>query len=478
MKKKIEHPKVFISYAWGTKEHDGKVLAFASKLVEDGIEVILDKWDMTEGNDTYSFMERSVNDSTITNVLMLLDPLYAQKADSHKGGVGTETQIISAQVYQEVNQDKFIPIIFERGENGEVCKPTYLQGRLHFDLTNAETYDEEYQRLGRTLYGEETYVKPKLGKRPSWVDKSISYSPKVMVRYDEIKQNTNNIAKGQLFRSFLKQLSDRIIAFSKDKKEIKDSEDCIKQYDQTQDIRNEYLLLLQYSIYVDDYVEDIATFFEDTANNSADSNSIYGQFAKIALHELFIYTIACLWTNKEYKELGYIFGRTYFTNSYRGDDGATSYEMFHSGSSQDLLDQAVNQVDGQKYYSGVASHWIANIASDFISKELFVFADLLCYNYSIYGKTYLCDWWWFPVTYKCDNRYDSLFSKFGKKLLSRKSVETFLPIFQFDSLDEFKKNYKEKHSVNEFNQYRFRETLESAKVLGLITLPDKVGVLP
>ena len=118
MKRTIENPKVFISYAWGSKEHDEKVLAFASGLVSNGIDVVLDKWDMTEGNDTYAFMERSVTDPTITNVLMLIDPVYAKKADAHTGGVGTETQIISTQVYQKVDQNKFIPVVFERGEAG------------------------------------------------------------------------------------------------------------------------------------------------------------------------------------------------------------------------------------------------------------------------------------------------------------------------------------------------------------------------
>ena len=134
-KKKIEKPKVFISYAWGTEQYQEKVLAFATQLIGDGIDVVLDKWDLNEGNDTYAFMEKCANDPSITNVLMLLDPVYANKADAHTGGVGTETQIISAKVYQEVTQDKFIPIVFDRDESGRVCKPTYLQGRLHFDLS-------------------------------------------------------------------------------------------------------------------------------------------------------------------------------------------------------------------------------------------------------------------------------------------------------------------------------------------------------
>lgn len=170
-KKKIEHPKVFISYAWGDSDYQEKVLSFATQLMSDGIDVVFDKWDLTEGNDTYAFMEKCATDASITNVLMLLDPIYAKKADEHTGGVGTETQIISAKVYQEVTQDKFIPIVFARDENDNVCKPTYLAGRLHFDLSHAESYDETYQRLVITLFGEEVYAKPELGQKPGWVEK-------------------------------------------------------------------------------------------------------------------------------------------------------------------------------------------------------------------------------------------------------------------------------------------------------------------
>ncbi len=94
MKNRIEHPKIFISYAWGSQEHDEKVIALATNLKGDGIDVIFDKWQLKEGNDTFKFMEKSVLDESITNVLILIDPIYAKKANERAGGVGTETQII------------------------------------------------------------------------------------------------------------------------------------------------------------------------------------------------------------------------------------------------------------------------------------------------------------------------------------------------------------------------------------------------
>ena len=140
MKPSIENPKVFISYAWSNEEYQNKVLSFATALMNDGVDVLFDKWSLKEGNDTYAFMEKSVVDEKVTNVLILLDPVYEEKANNRQGGVGTETQIISNEVYNKTDQTKFLPIVFERKENGDIPKPVYLKQTLHFDLTNDDTY--------------------------------------------------------------------------------------------------------------------------------------------------------------------------------------------------------------------------------------------------------------------------------------------------------------------------------------------------
>ena len=82
MKPSIENPKVFISYAWSNEEYQNKVLSFATALMNDGVDVLFDKWSLKEGNDTYAFMEKSVVDEKVTNVLILLDPVYEEKANN------------------------------------------------------------------------------------------------------------------------------------------------------------------------------------------------------------------------------------------------------------------------------------------------------------------------------------------------------------------------------------------------------------
>ena len=91
-------PKLFISYSWSNAEHQQWVIDLATQLRESGVDVILDKWDLKEGNDTLVFMEQMVTDPDIKKVMIIFDEKYAAKADGRAGGVGTETQIISKEV--------------------------------------------------------------------------------------------------------------------------------------------------------------------------------------------------------------------------------------------------------------------------------------------------------------------------------------------------------------------------------------------
>lgn len=98
---RVDKPKVFISYAWSSEEYKQKVLSFSKQLINDGVDVLLDRY-LAPGIDLTAFMESSVNDESVTNVLLLMDKVYTEKANKRQGGVGTETQIISPELYGKV----------------------------------------------------------------------------------------------------------------------------------------------------------------------------------------------------------------------------------------------------------------------------------------------------------------------------------------------------------------------------------------
>ena len=94
----MENPRIFISYSWSSPEQEQRVLDIATELVECGIDVVLDKWNLKEGDDADAFMEQMVSDPSIEKVLIVCDKMYSEKSDKRKGGAGTEAQIISRRV--------------------------------------------------------------------------------------------------------------------------------------------------------------------------------------------------------------------------------------------------------------------------------------------------------------------------------------------------------------------------------------------
>ena len=122
--------KVFISYSWSSKEHEQWVIDFATDLEDAGVHVILDKWDLKEGADKYQFMEKMVTDKDVDKVLAICDKVYAEKADGRLGGVGTESQIISQELYNQLDateqRQKFVAIVTELDDDNKPYLPTFL----------------------------------------------------------------------------------------------------------------------------------------------------------------------------------------------------------------------------------------------------------------------------------------------------------------------------------------------------------------
>jgi hypothetical protein len=169
----VKSPKTFISYSWSSLEHEEWVLNLASELVESGVDVILDKWALGEGADKYAFMERMVTDPSVSKVIAVCDRLYSEKADDRKGGVGTETQIMSREVYEQVaasdGEQKFVAVVTEKDENGEAFVPTFLKNRIYIDMSDEAFYVEKFEQLLRWIYDKPLHTRPELGKPPAYI---------------------------------------------------------------------------------------------------------------------------------------------------------------------------------------------------------------------------------------------------------------------------------------------------------------------
>ena len=124
-------PKVFISYSWTAKD---KARNLAERLLADGVDVVMDIYDLKEGMEKYAFMQRIVSDPSVERVLILCNKAYKEKADNFEGGVGDEAMIISPELYGKVEQQKFIPIVLEKDEEGRPYLPVILKARIYSRL--------------------------------------------------------------------------------------------------------------------------------------------------------------------------------------------------------------------------------------------------------------------------------------------------------------------------------------------------------
>jgi hypothetical protein len=148
----MKPPKVFISYSWSSPKHRDRIRSYAERLITDKVEVTLDQWELSDGRVKYAFIDKMVSDSQITHVLVFSDQQYCEKADAGTAGGGTESQIVTQDIYFNVQQEKFIPIVCQMRENGEPYLPVFLKSRIWIDFSTPEKVDANWGRLLRVLF--------------------------------------------------------------------------------------------------------------------------------------------------------------------------------------------------------------------------------------------------------------------------------------------------------------------------------------
>ena len=163
-------PKIFISYRWTSPDHEEWVLQFATSLRSDGVDVILDKWHLQEGQDTLVFMEQMVSDPSVIKVLLICDEAYVDRANSRTGGVGTEAQIVSASVYNKTDQNKFAAVVRELNSEGQPFLPHYMATRLYFNMSSIEAEAVNYDKLLRWIHGKPFHALPPIGEPPKFLE--------------------------------------------------------------------------------------------------------------------------------------------------------------------------------------------------------------------------------------------------------------------------------------------------------------------
>ncbi|GHV95693.1 hypothetical protein AGMMS50293_20130 [Spirochaetia bacterium] len=393
-------PKVFISYAWSSPQHERWVLELASNLrQQEGVDVVLDKWDLNLGNDSLPFMEQMVNDDTVKKVLMICDKNYVEKANKRKGGVGIETQIISKKVYEKSDQNKFVAVIREKNDDGSPCVPAYCHSRMYIDFTSDATFAERFRELVLWIYDKPIYPKPELGSIPNFMDKTIINPGTIIIQKRVIDNilNGRNITQGSIkeyFEEYYIKLELFRVRYSDEKDFI---EDILKSLDEFSKYRDEFLVVMSYISKYEPTANikvDIHKFFENTLaylNRSDDAtswNTCEFEIYKFIIYELFIYTLAILLKDENYDVITHLLNKEYFIKKLNQLFGPINLLSFCS------LRNHCDFIDSIKKYGNMLSPQAAFLKernkSTNINFYYLMEADFMCF---IKAETINQRWW-------------------------------------------------------------------------------------
>ena len=252
-------PTVFVSYSHDGEDHSNWVLQLATRLRSNGVNTILDRWNLTLGKDVAAFIEQGLSRSH--RILCICSDHYVNKANSIEGGVGYEKKIMTAEIMADLSRDWVIPVI--RNNRGDEKVPNFLKGALYIDFEDDLLYETKYEELLRSLLDEPVLPVPPLGESPFETvkqfanqkflpssEKYVSPATTGRVTFDYSNNNGRySIGSGELrFETEWSKSSDHniqllsdpdsilTVAVVKDKREIREVDDA-RTYDGSSRIR-------------------------------------------------------------------------------------------------------------------------------------------------------------------------------------------------------------------------------------------------
>lgn len=316
-------PKAFISYSWSTEAHQKWVLELATELRESGIDVTIDKWDLREGHDPYAFMESMVTDPKITKVIVILDKVYAEKADKRSGGAGTEAQIMSPEIYKSVDQNKFVGVISEVDPSGKPYLPAFYKSRIYIDLSNDEQRVANFEQLVRWAFDKPAFPKPPLGKRPTYLEELEVLLPTRAKanRAVSLLKAGEPTAAGAL-QDYFDAITDNLGELRHDPDAPGEPDDrFIQSLEKFLPYRDEYISVISALAKgeVDDrkctllvrFFEKLMPFVFRPANTTVWADAWSRNFEFI-IHELFLHLAALLLRHEQFSALNEILGANYY----------------------------------------------------------------------------------------------------------------------------------------------------------------------
>ena len=349
-------PRTFLSYSWSTPEHEAWVLRLAADLVELDVDVVLDKWDLQDGDDPYPFMERIVTDPDLKKVVLVCDREYVRKADAREGGVGAEAQILTPELYRRAQADpdapdhqtaetrKFVAVLRERPEPGARATPAFYGGRLHIDATDDDAYPDTLERLARWIYDRPVHQRPQRGKPPAFVadgdapDTGTSLRQRYAVKALSEGRREADGAVDDYFET----LAENLPRFDLDPDDDRPVHTAVlERAEQLRPVRDEALAVIQALVRyrpepegwepVHEFFQRCVPLLDPVPVNNRISSWSRDHF-RLVVPELFLYVVGALLRRKRYPAAAYLVSEGFTLPEDHRGDGLVPFPYLQRGS--------------------------------------------------------------------------------------------------------------------------------------------------
>lgn len=197
-------PVVFISYSWDSELHKDWVLNLSKDLREKyRVYTLLDRYNCG-GDDLITFMKKGLQRAD--RVLIIGTPRYLEKLENSKGGGAKfEDQIITISLYNEMDSQKFIPVLREGSFSDSFNM--LIGNRVGYNLSDDVRYEEELQALAADLWGQPMNQAPCLGPKPNFMSVSQMLQPNIA----ETPQDFSTLVKMYLPNPSMRIILDDLI---------------------------------------------------------------------------------------------------------------------------------------------------------------------------------------------------------------------------------------------------------------------------
>ena len=450
MASSLDAPKIFISYSWKPEINRQKTIALAERMESEGVHVIIDVWNLEEGQDKYQFMEQMVNDPEVKKVLVICNKEYTEKANQKVGGVGTESLIISNEVYNNADQTKFIPIIFERDLEGKEYVPTFISSRIYIDLSSDASYEEEYEKLMRNIFGKPASSRPPRGNPPAYIEQTDSVYLRTSNKIRAIQNSLVNEKKNSqiLIDEYYSIFIDALADFEINSEDVDTYIDdiVVQRIDELKVLRDDFISFLEIITTYDFNFEKFITFLENLIAFTLNRNSLKypdklnqelmtDQY-KFFFYELFLYITSILIEKGRIEELGLLLHYDFIFFSERLSN-LESYSYLQFNQHAESLDKIRKDRLQTRRVSVTADLIKQRADNPKYPFQILQEHDTLLYFIGLM-RTVVVDPWrwqrWFPKT----TAYHVYNIPIVQKMASQRHFEKVKPLFEVNTVAELR----------------------------------------